>query len=94
MCYLIKAYICRLICFKFIFILVNELTSVRDISTPGQTPPNYATLELKISQELVDGLPKDTTHVLNIDRTQMKALLAELKLARDVMQKYENKPDS
>ncbi|EDW94503.2 COMM domain-containing protein 4 [Drosophila yakuba] len=73
---------------------INELQSVRDISTPGQTPPNYATLELKISQELVDGLPKDTTHVLNIDRAQMKALLAELKLARDVMQKYENKPDS
>ncbi|XP_037721867.1 COMM domain-containing protein 4 isoform X2 [Drosophila subpulchrella] len=73
---------------------INELQSVRDITSPGQTPPNYTTLELKISQELVDGLPKDTTHVVNIDRAQAKALLAELKLARDVMQKYENNPDS
>ncbi|KAH8294419.1 hypothetical protein KR054_012495, partial [Drosophila jambulina] len=73
---------------------INELQSVRDITSPGETPPNCATLEFKISQELVDGLPKDTTHILNIDRTQMKALLAELKLAKAVMEKYQNKEDS
>ncbi|KAH8235208.1 hypothetical protein KR032_010290, partial [Drosophila birchii] len=73
---------------------INELQSVRDVTSPGETPPNCATLELKISQELVDGLPKDTTHILNIDRTQIKALLAELKLARAVMEKYQNKQDS
>ncbi|XP_017123070.1 COMM domain-containing protein 4 [Drosophila elegans] len=69
---------------------INELQSVRDITTPGRTPPNYTTLELKISQELVDGLPKDTTHVLNLDRAQVKALIAELELARDAMEKYNN----
>ncbi|XP_070141412.1 COMM domain-containing protein 4 [Drosophila kikkawai] len=73
---------------------INELQSVRDITSPGETPPNCTTLEFKISQELVDGLPKDTTHILNIDRTQTKALLAELKLARAAMEKYQNKQDS
>lgn len=75
----------------YILFIVNELQSVRDITSPDTTPPNCATLEFKISQELVDGLPQDTTHVLTFDRVQMRALLAELKLARDVMEKYENK---
>ncbi|XP_017039524.1 COMM domain-containing protein 4 isoform X2 [Drosophila ficusphila] len=73
---------------------INELQSIRDISSPEHTPPNYTTLELKISQELVDGLPKDTTHIINVERAQMKSLLAEMKLAREVMRKYEDKTDS
>ncbi|KAH8317876.1 hypothetical protein KR067_003615, partial [Drosophila pandora] len=71
--------------------IINELQSVRDVTSPETTPPNCATLEFKISQELVDGLPQDTTHVLTFDRVQIRALLAEMKLARDVMEKYENK---
>ncbi|XP_017844223.1 COMM domain-containing protein 4 isoform X2 [Drosophila busckii] len=70
---------------------INELQSVRNITSQGDTPPNCATLELKISQELVDGLPKDTTHIVNIESAQLGALLDEMKMARDIMLKYENK---
>ncbi|KAH8397119.1 hypothetical protein KR215_009175, partial [Drosophila sulfurigaster] len=70
---------------------VNELQSVRNVTSLGETPQNCATLELKISQELVDGLPKDTTHTVNIECAQLGALLDEMKLARDIMLKYENK---
>ncbi|XP_022211330.1 COMM domain-containing protein 4 isoform X2 [Drosophila obscura] len=70
---------------------INELQSVRNVTSPGETPANCATLELKISQELVDGLPQDTTHIVNLERSHMMALLAELKVARDIMEKYENK---
>ncbi|XP_017863876.1 PREDICTED: COMM domain-containing protein 4 [Drosophila arizonae] len=70
---------------------INELQSIRNVTSPGETPPNCATLELKISQELVDGLPKDTTHIVNIECAQLGALLDEMKLARDIMLKYESK---
>ncbi|KAH8404478.1 hypothetical protein KR222_006165, partial [Zaprionus bogoriensis] len=70
---------------------INELQSVRNATSLGETPPNCATLELKISQELVDGLPTDTTHILNIECAQLATLLEEMKQARDVMLKYENK---
>ncbi|EDV97338.1 GH14750 [Drosophila grimshawi] len=70
---------------------INELQSIRNVTSLGETPPNCATLELKISQELVDGLPKDTTHIVNIECAQLGALLDEMKLARDIMLKYENK---
>nr|XP_032290737.1 COMM domain-containing protein 4 isoform X2 [Drosophila virilis] len=73
---------------------VNELQSIRNVTSPGETPPNCATLELKISQELVDGLPKDTTHIVNIECAQLGALLDEMKLARDIMLKYENKENT
>ncbi|XP_068154943.1 COMM domain-containing protein 4 [Drosophila tropicalis] len=70
---------------------INELESIRDVTSPDGTPPNCATLELKISQELVDDLPQDTTHVVNIELSHLKALLAELKTAKAIMEKYENK---
>ncbi|KRF84791.1 COMM domain-containing protein 4 isoform X1 [Drosophila virilis] len=73
---------------------INELQSIRNVTSPGETPPNCATLELKISQELVDGLPKDTTHIVNIECAQLGALLDEMKLARDIMLKYENKENT
>ncbi|XP_064552340.1 COMM domain-containing protein 4 isoform X2 [Drosophila montana] len=73
---------------------INELQSIRNVTSPGEPPPNCATLELKISQELVDGLPKDTTHIVNIECAQLGALLDEMKLARDIMLKYENKENT
>ncbi|XP_062133317.1 COMM domain-containing protein 4 isoform X1 [Drosophila sulfurigaster albostrigata] len=73
---------------------INELQSVRNVTSLGETPQNCATLELKISQELVDGLPKDTTHTVNIECAQLGALLDEMKLARDIMLKYENKENA
>lgn len=44
--------------------------------------------ELKIAQELIDGLPEDTTHVLNIERANVAALLDELKEVRSMLQQY------
>lgn len=73
----------------FFFILVNELSSVQHLRSTGDSI-NCSSFELKVSQELVDGLPQNTTHVVNIDNAQLKVLLEELKYARSVMDKYKN----
>lgn len=57
---------------------------------PSPDSINCSRFELKISQELVNGLPQNTTHVLNIDNAQLRVLLEELKYARDVMDKYDS----
>lgn len=74
--------------FKMLF-SVNELESLRFLP-PSPDSINCSRFELKISQELVNGLPQNTTHVLNIDNAQLRVLLEELKYARDVMDKYDS----
>uniref|UniRef100_A0A1A9W8F2 COMM domain-containing protein n=1 Tax=Glossina brevipalpis TaxID=37001 RepID=A0A1A9W8F2_9MUSC len=69
---------------------INELSAVQYIG-PADAGINCSTLELKISQELVDGLPQNSTHIINIDNSQLRVLLEELKYARDIMTKYEIK---
>ncbi|CAD7005242.1 COMM domain-containing protein 4 [Ceratitis capitata] len=74
---------------------INELSSVRYIPPSAEHPDNTvgcAKFELKISQELVDGLPEDTTHVLNIERANVAALLDELKEVRKTLQQYSWRP--
>ncbi|XP_011290461.1 COMM domain-containing protein 4 [Musca domestica] len=68
---------------------INELESLRFLP-PSPDSINCSRFELKISQELVNGLPQNTTHVLNIDNAQLRVLLEELKYARDVMDKYDS----
>ncbi|XP_067648580.1 COMM domain-containing protein 4 [Eurosta solidaginis] len=75
---------------------INELTSVRYMPPSPDTSDNTvgcAKFELKISQELIDGLPQDTTHVLNIERPNVRALLEELKEVRSTLQKYSWRKD-
>ncbi|XP_019845711.2 COMM domain-containing protein 4 isoform X2 [Bactrocera dorsalis] len=70
---------------------INELSSVRFIPPSSEQPDNTVgcvKFELKIAQELVDGLPEDTTHVLNIERANVEALLDELKEVRSTLQQY------
>ncbi|XP_023307411.2 COMM domain-containing protein 4 isoform X2 [Lucilia cuprina] len=69
---------------------INELSSIQHLPSTGDSI-NCSRFELKVSQELVDGLPQNTTHVVNIDNVQLKVLLEELKYARSVMEKYNNK---
>ncbi|KAL9901329.1 COMM domain-containing protein 4 isoform 1-T1 [Glossina fuscipes fuscipes] len=71
-----------------ISVAVNELSAVQYLPSVD-AGINCSTFELKISQELVDGLSQNSTHVINIDNSQLRALLEELKYARDVMAKYE-----
>lgn len=73
-----------------ISVTVNELSAVQYLPSVD-AGINCSTFELKISQELVDGSPQNSTHVINIDNGQLRALLQELKYARDVMAKYEIK---
>lgn len=77
--------------FCFIPFPVNELSSVSYIPPSADKPDNTvgcAKFELKISQELIDGLPQDTTHVLNIERANVQAMLEELKEVRSRLQQY------
>ncbi|XP_053954306.1 COMM domain-containing protein 4 [Anastrepha ludens] len=70
---------------------INELSSVCYIPPAADSPANTvgcAQFELKISQELIDGLPEDTTHVLNIEHANVHALLEELKEVRTTLQQY------
>uniref|UniRef100_A0A1A9VHP2 COMM domain-containing protein n=1 Tax=Glossina austeni TaxID=7395 RepID=A0A1A9VHP2_GLOAU len=76
--------------------LIDKAFRINELSTVQHLPSvdagiNCSTFELKISQELVDGSPQNSTHVINIDNGQLRALLEELKYARDVMAKYEIK---
>ncbi|XP_075163936.1 COMM domain-containing protein 4 [Haematobia irritans] len=66
---------------------INELESIRFLP-PTSDSINCSRFELKISQELVDGLPQDTTHVLHIENNQMRVLLEEMKYARSIMDQY------
>ncbi|XP_017478413.1 PREDICTED: COMM domain-containing protein 4 [Rhagoletis zephyria] len=70
---------------------INELSSIRYIPPTADKQDNTvgcAKFELKISQELIDGLPQDTTHVLNIERPNVQSLLEELKEVRSTLQQY------
>lgn len=75
--------------FSLSLFLVNELSSIQHLPSTADSI-NCSRFELKISQELVDGLPQNTTHVVNIDNAQLRVLLEELKHARSVMEKYNN----
>ncbi|XP_073836761.1 COMM domain-containing protein 4 [Musca autumnalis] len=68
---------------------INELESIR-VLPPSADSINCSRFELKISQELVNGLPQNSTHVLNIDNAQLRVLIEELKQARSIMKKYDN----
>ncbi|XP_053670869.1 COMM domain-containing protein 4, partial [Anopheles nili] len=45
-------------------------------------------LNIGIHNEIVDGLPKNTTHVVNLNRNDALLLLNELKTVRDTMENY------
>ncbi|XP_059216568.1 COMM domain-containing protein 4 isoform X2 [Stomoxys calcitrans] len=68
---------------------INELESIRFLP-PTSESINCSRFELKIAQDLVNGLPQDTTHVLHIDNAQLRVLLNEMKHARSIMDKYDN----
>ena len=69
------------------FISVNELSSIQHLPSTGDSI-NCSRFEIKINQELVDGLPQNTSHIVNIDNSQLKVLLDELIYARNIMEKY------
>lgn len=68
---------------------VNEFKSIRFLP-PTSDSIDCSRFELEISQELVNGLPQDTTHILNMDNAQLRVLLEEMKYARSIMDKYDS----
>lgn len=63
--------------------LVNELESI-SYTIPTDTI-DCAQLSIKINNELFDGLPKNTTHCVNVSKTDISILLNELKTIKRLM---------
>lgn len=69
---------------------INKLEDVRVVPTSAI---DCVQLELKVSNEIVDGVSQNVTHNLNIQNDDLKVLLKELKTIRGIMENldYENK---
>ncbi|XP_058059153.1 COMM domain-containing protein 4 [Anopheles bellator] len=65
---------------------INQLDSF-ECSIPKNTI-DCIQLKLGIQNEIVDGLPKQTTHTVNLNRNDALLLLNELKAVRDTMENY------
>ncbi|XP_055370998.1 COMM domain-containing protein 4 [Condylostylus longicornis] len=65
---------------------INELISVS--GTLNKDAIDCCALEFKIKDELHDGVPKDTTHKINIHKADVTILLNNLKEMRNLMDSY------
>ncbi|XP_049538450.1 COMM domain-containing protein 4 [Anopheles darlingi] len=65
---------------------VNQLDSF-ECSIPKNTI-DCIQLKLGIQNEIVDGLPRKTSHTVNLNRNDALLLLNELKAVRDTMENY------
>lgn len=48
-----------------------------------------ATVSFNLKNELVNSRPQQATHQINIDKTNLKMLIKELKTARDILAEYD-----
>lgn len=64
-------------------VLVNELEDM-SYDIPKETI-DCACITFKLKNQLIDGVPTQTTHNINITKSDIKILLKELKTVRDVM---------
>lgn len=67
--------------------LVNELIAMT-YDVPSDAI-DCACITFKLKNELVDGVPTETNHQINIGKTDVKMLLKELKTVRSLMEETE-----
>lgn len=67
--------------------LVNELIDVT-YDVPSDAI-DCACITFKLKNELVDGVPTETNHQINIGKSDVKILLKELKTVRSLMEETE-----
>lgn len=67
--------------------LVNELIDMT-YDVPSDAI-DCACITFKLKNELVDGVPTETNHQINIGKTDVKMLLKELKTVRSLMEETE-----
>lgn len=67
--------------------LVNELIDVT-YDVPSDAI-DCACITFKLKNELVDGVPTETNHQINIGKTDVKMLIKELKTVRSLMEETE-----
>lgn len=67
--------------------LVNELIDM-SFDIPSDTI-DCARIKFKLKNELVDGVPTETSHEINIGKSDIKILLKEMKTVRSLMDETE-----
>lgn len=67
--------------------LVNELIEMT-YDVPSDAI-DCACITFKLKNELVDGVPTETNHQINIGKSDVKMLLKELKTVRSLMEETE-----
>lgn len=70
-----------------------KINQLEDVKVIPSTAVDCIQLELKINNEIVDGVSRNVTHNLNIQKDDVKVLLKELKTIRSTMDNldFENK---
>ncbi|XP_058822397.1 COMM domain-containing protein 4 [Topomyia yanbarensis] len=68
-------------------LMVNELNSVTS-SVPANTV-DCVQFQFGIRNEIVNGVPQQTTHTININRSDIPVLLKELRTAKGIMDRYD-----
>lgn len=76
-----------MLCLFIVSILVNELTDI-SYEIPKDAI-DCASITFNLKNELVDGVPKDIAHTINIRKTDIKIMLTELKTVRNLMLELE-----
>ncbi|XP_055638473.1 COMM domain-containing protein 4 [Toxorhynchites rutilus septentrionalis] len=66
---------------------INELRSITS-NIPNNTI-DCVQIRLDIKNEIVNGVPRQITHEVNINRTDIPVLLKELKIVRSIMNGYD-----
>lgn len=66
---------------------INELEGVTR-SVPENTI-DCIQLQIGIKNEIINGVPKQTTHAININRSDIPVLLREMKTVRGLMEEYD-----
>lgn len=66
---------------------MNELTEIT-YDVPSDTI-DCACITFQLKNELVDGVPSETSHPINIGKSDVKMLLKEMKAVRSLMEDTE-----
>ena len=78
---------------KYLEMQTLRINQLEDVKLVPSTAIDCIQLELKVNNEIVEGVSKSVTHHLNIQKDDVKVLLKELKTIRSTMNHldYENK---
>lgn len=65
---------------------INELESLQCYQSLAD--PDYVEMNVNIKNEIIDGIPQPTEHLLNIHKSELKILINELEMALKVIDEF------